>query len=129
MAVGVPADRFGEDALRMIRAVRLAAQLEFTIAPGHAGRDHPPGRSWSGTCPASGSRASSRSSSAADRPSIGLRLLEATGLLRQVSVELADQRGLAQAKIAGEDLWDHTLRAVDAVPREPAGRSPGRPRP
>ena len=29
--VGVPMDRFGEDALRIMRAVRFAAQLDFTI--------------------------------------------------------------------------------------------------
>ena len=29
--VGVPADRFGEDALRMMRAVRFAAQLQFSL--------------------------------------------------------------------------------------------------
>src|SRR6266542_3891051 len=32
-AVGDPADRFEEDALRMLRAVRLAATLDFTIDP------------------------------------------------------------------------------------------------
>lgn len=31
--VGDPNDRFGEDALRMMRAVRIAAQLGFTIEP------------------------------------------------------------------------------------------------
>ncbi|MDP1743241.1 MAG: HD domain-containing protein [Candidatus Amesbacteria bacterium] len=31
--VGNPNDRFGEDALRMMRAVRIAAQLGFTIEP------------------------------------------------------------------------------------------------
>lgn len=32
-AVGNPEDRFGEDALRMMRAVRFASQLDFTIEP------------------------------------------------------------------------------------------------
>lgn len=32
-AVGEPGERFAEDALRMLRAIRLAAELSFTIAP------------------------------------------------------------------------------------------------
>lgn len=32
-AVGVPRDRFGEDRLRMLRAVRFAARLDFEIEP------------------------------------------------------------------------------------------------
>ncbi|WP_044640189.1 CCA tRNA nucleotidyltransferase [Risungbinella massiliensis] len=32
-AVGIPQDRFSEDALRMIRAIRFAAQLDFSIEP------------------------------------------------------------------------------------------------
>jgi len=32
-AVGNPEERFGEDALRMLRAVRFACQLDFTIEP------------------------------------------------------------------------------------------------
>ncbi|MCD7812942.1 MAG: CCA tRNA nucleotidyltransferase [Lachnospiraceae bacterium] len=35
--VGNPAERFGEDALRMMRAVRLAAQLGFTVSDGVRG--------------------------------------------------------------------------------------------
>ena len=49
-------------------------------------------------------------------PSIGLRLLSETGLLAPISSELAAQRGFAQNKVPGEDLWDHTLRSVDASP-------------
>ena len=38
-----------------------------------------------------------------------------TGLLAPISPELAKQRGVAQNKVPGEDLWDHTLRTVDAA--------------
>jgi tRNA nucleotidyltransferase/poly(A) polymerase len=117
IAVGVPADRFGEDALRMIRAVRLAAQLEFTIAAGTLAAIS---RQAELVRHLSGERIARELEKllGADRPSIGLRLLEATGLLREISPELAAQRGVAQTKLAGEDLWDHTVRTVDAAPRD-----------
>ncbi len=117
IAVGVPADRFGEDALRMVRAVRLAAQLEFTIAAGTLAAIS---RQAELVRHLSGERIARELEKllAADRPSIGLRLMEATGLLREISAELASQRGVAQAKLAGEDLWDHTVRTVDAAPRD-----------
>ena len=51
---------------------------------------------------------------AAGRPSIGLRLAEETGLLAVVAPELARQRSIPQAKIPGDDLWDHTWRTTDA---------------
>jgi putative nucleotidyltransferase with HDIG domain len=38
-----------------------------------------------------------------------------TGLLAVVLPELAEQRGIPQAKVPGDDLWDHTLRTVDAA--------------
>jgi HD superfamily phosphodiesterase len=38
-----------------------------------------------------------------------------SGLLAVIAPDLARQRGLEQNKIEGEDLWDHTLRTVDAA--------------
>jgi len=38
-----------------------------------------------------------------------------TGLLAVVAPELARQWGIPQAKVPGEDLWDHTCRTVDAA--------------
>jgi len=52
----------------------------------------------------------------APRPSVGLRLLAETGLLAVILPELALQHGIPQAKIPGEDLWDHTVRTTDAAP-------------
>ena len=38
------------------------------------------------------------------------------GVLASISPELAAQRGVPQNKVPGEDLWDHTVRSVDAAP-------------
>jgi tRNA nucleotidyltransferase (CCA-adding enzyme) len=120
-AVGDPLERFEEDALRMVRAVRLASTLSFEIDPatlaaieakadlvGHL----------------SGERIAAELGKllAAPRPSVGLRLLQSTGILVHVSPELAGQPGVPQNKIDGEDLWDHTLRCVDAAPPNPIVR-------
>jgi len=117
-AVGDPSARFREDALRMVRAVRLAAVLDFAIeaATLEAIREN-------ATLAAhvSGERVAAELGKllAAERPSTGLRLMAETGLLAVVLPELDAQRGVPQNKIEGEDLFDHTLRTVDAAP---AGR-------
>ena len=113
-AVGDPATRFGEDALRMLRAVRLAATLDFIIEPAtlEAIRQNAYLVQY-----LSGERIAQemRLLLEAPRPSVGLRLLADTGLLDQLSPELARQRGVPQNKVPGEDLWDHTLRSVDGA--------------
>ena len=117
-AVGDPPARFREDALRMVRAVRLAAVLDFTIerATLEAIRENAELAAH-----VSGERVAAELGKllAAERPSAGLRLMAETGLLAVVLPELDAQRGVPQNKIEGEDLFDHTLRTVDAAP---AGR-------
>jgi tRNA nucleotidyltransferase (CCA-adding enzyme) len=112
--VGDPVARFEEDALRMVRAARLVAVLGFDIAPA--------------TMAAIADRAALVVHLSGERiegelgkllsapvPSVGLRILHDTGLLAAIAPELAAQRGIPQNKIPGEDLWDHTLRSVDAA--------------
>jgi tRNA nucleotidyltransferase (CCA-adding enzyme) len=121
-AVGEPVRRFEEDALRMVRAVRFAATLGFSIEP--ATRDA------ISTCAElvrhlSAERVSSELLKllGAPTPSVGLRLLHETGLLEPLVPELAIQVGVPQNKIPGEDLWGHTLRSVDAAdPNRPIVR-------
>jgi putative nucleotidyltransferase with HDIG domain len=116
-AVGDPDARFREDALRMIRAVRLAASLGFEIEPATLAAI----RANAGLVRhLSGERVGAELARllAAPTPSVGLRLAFDTGLLAVISPELARQRGIPQNKVPGEDLWDHTLRTVDAVPAE-----------
>jgi len=116
-AVGDPRTRFEEDALRMVRAIRLAATLDFGIEAGTLAAIQ--ARSPL-VAHLSGERLAAELDKllAADRPSVGLRLLAATEILAVLSPELAAQRGIPQNKIAGDDLWDHTVRTVDAVPRD-----------
>jgi putative nucleotidyltransferase with HDIG domain len=114
-AVGDPGTRFREDALRMVRAVRLAATLDFAIEPAtfDAIRENA-----ALVAHVSGERIAAELQKLllADRPSIGLRLMSEAGLIDVLFPELAAQRGLAQNKIEGEDLFDHTMRTVDAAP-------------
>ena len=116
-AVGEPAARFREDALRMVRAVRLAAVLELQIDPPTfaAIRDN---AALAGHVSAERVTAELQKLLFAARPSLGLRLMSDAGLLDVLLPELAAQRGVAQNKIEGEDLWDHTLRTLDAVPAD-----------
>ncbi len=114
-AVGEPAARFQEDALRMARAVRLAAVLDFAIEPVTlaAIRDNAPLAAH-----VSGERVAAELGKllAAERPSVALRLMDETGLLDVLLPELAAQRGIPQNKVPGEDLWDHTVGTVEAAP-------------
>jgi tRNA nucleotidyltransferase (CCA-adding enzyme) len=120
-AVGEPRERFEEDALRIVRAIRFAATLGFTIEPETMAAIR-------ATAPLVGHLSGERIATelakilAARRPSIGLRLLEETGVLAAISPDLAAQRGVPQRKVAGEDLWDHTIRTVDAAADTPTLR-------
>ncbi len=113
-AVGDPDARFGEDALRMLRAVRLAADPGFSIDPATlaAIERHAPEAAR-----LSGARVGAELGRllVAPIPSVGLRPMRETGLLAATIPELAAQRGIPQAKIPGDDLWDHSLRTVDAA--------------
>ena len=114
-AVGDPDRRFGEDALRMVRAVRLAATLNFEVESQTLAAV---GRNATLAENLSGERIFTELEKLleAARPSVGLSLMNDTGLLAAIAPDLARQRGVEQNKIAGEDLWDHTLRTVDATP-------------
>jgi tRNA nucleotidyltransferase (CCA-adding enzyme) len=113
-AVGDPLERFGEDALRMLRAVRFVATLEFDLDPSTYA-------AIASAAPlvehVSGERVATEMVKllAAPTPSRGLAPLESSGLLVAIAPDLGRQRGIPQAKIPGDDLWDHTRRTVDAA--------------
>lgn len=113
-AVGDPDARFEEDALRLLRGARIAAALGFTVEPDtlDAMRRRGGDVRW-----LSMERVGEelRRMLALPRPSMALRLMDAMGALAVVLPEVTTQHGVAQAKIPGEDLFDHSMRTTDAA--------------
>jgi tRNA nucleotidyltransferase (CCA-adding enzyme) len=114
-SVGSPRERFGEDALRLVRAARFAGRFGLAIDPETKATI----RQLAPTVAAvSGERIRDELLRMLDdaAPSRALRLLETLGLLREILPEVAALRGVPQAKIVPGDALDHSLAAVDAAP-------------
>ncbi len=123
-AIGDPEARFLEDHLRMLRAVRFASVLEFTIEPGTlAAVTRLAGHI--GTVSAERVAAElTRLLCESPKPSKGLSLLSETGLLEQLMPEVGAMRGTRQPPQYHPegDVWTHTCLMLDALPapRAPA---------
>ncbi|HEX7173364.1 MAG TPA: CCA tRNA nucleotidyltransferase [Candidatus Limnocylindria bacterium] len=119
--VGDPRARFGEDALRLIRAARLAARFDLSLEPETEAAVRELAPTVAGV---SGERIRdelSRILGIPDAPSRGLAMLERLGLLAVILPEVAALRGIPQAKAVPGDALDHTFAAVDAVPPDAPG--------
>ncbi len=113
-AVGDAAARFSEDGLRVMRAVRFAAILEFPVEqdtlaaiPGCLERLR--------MVSAERIRDELLKMLAARKPSVGLTLMNDSGLLEVVLPELTATAGLRDAAHGGHDLYEHAVRACDAT--------------
>ncbi|MGD9900635.1 MAG: CCA tRNA nucleotidyltransferase [Calditrichaceae bacterium] len=110
-----PIQTFNDDPLRMMRAIRFATRFNFKIAP----------KTYSAI-----SEAADRLSIISDeritdefnkillseRPSIGLKMLDETGLLKQFLPELSVTKGVEQKKEHHhKDVFYHTLEVVDNI--------------
>ena len=122
--VGEPGERFSEDGLRPVRAVRFASQLNFTI-------DEKVLAAIPGALPLTAKVAAERIRDELDKilesenPSAALLLMEKTGLLALLIPELAGCRGVEQDRKRGPgyhrfDVLDHSLLACDFAAREGA---------
>ncbi len=114
--VGPPAERFAEDRLRLLRAVRLAAELEFTVEPG--------------TRAALADLASTITGVSAERirdelvrllvapgGADGVRMMAATGLLGTVLPEVAalSSQPSPHANGPAADALDHACRVMESL--------------
>lgn len=112
--VGEADNRFGEDALRMMRAVRLSAELNFAIE--------------AETMASIIKNASLLSHISAERirdeflriidssnPMLGVAMLEKLGLIDYVLPEIKEAIGCEQGGIHAYDVYEHLLRSLQAA--------------
>ncbi len=112
--VGDPDERFSEDALRMMRAVRLASQLNFAIE--------------SQTMASIAENSSKLSLISIERiadeflkilntqtPMQGIVFLERLGMIDYIIPEIRDAIGCEQGGIHAYDVYEHLLRTLQAA--------------
>lgn len=110
-AVGDPKERFGEDALRMMRAVRFSATLGFEIED----------KTFASIKLLSGSLRAVSKERVRDelvkiinspRASRGIQALADTGLMEHIMPELLEGIGVGQNLHHIYNVWEHNLRAL-----------------
>lgn len=114
-----PLATFNDDPLRMLRAIRFAAQLGFALDPAQppamralSGRLRPPVVSVERVAD------ELRKMLASDRPALALELLDDGGLLKAVLPELAACKGVLQGGYHIHDVYRHTLETVRLTPAD-----------
>jgi poly(A) polymerase len=118
-AIGDPLERFAEDHLRMLRAVRFAARLEFEIEAATLAAIRK-------SAPAIGRIAAERVRDELTRilteggARRGLELLDQTGLLTGILPEVATLKGVEQSPEhhPDGDVWTHTLLLLENLPAD-----------
>jgi tRNA nucleotidyltransferase/poly(A) polymerase len=107
-------ETFREDPLRMLRAAQFAARFEYEPTP--ATRD-----AMTDAAPLVSTVSAERVCEEltklmvkAARPSIGFELLRETGVLSYVWPELLEGVGIEQNEWHAYDIWNHTMRTLDA---------------
>lgn len=110
-AVGNPAERFNEDALRMMRAVRLAVELDFIIE----------GETMSAIAQNAINLGRISKERIRDefvrileskQPMRGIIFLEKLGLLAFIAPDLLRGIGVEQNQAHAYDVWEHLLRTM-----------------
>ncbi|HHE76621.1 MAG TPA: HD domain-containing protein [Candidatus Parcubacteria bacterium] len=111
-AVGDPKKRFNEDSLRMMRAVRLATTLDFTIEEKTA-QEIKKNSSWLSFISKERVRDEFLKIIISERAAKGIELLRNLNLLKHIIPELEESYGVTQNKHHIYDVYTHSLRALD----------------
>lgn len=110
--VGNPLERFGEDALRMLRALRLASELNFAIE-----NETQNAIEKNANLLKHISKERIRDELIkiinSDEPALALDLAARLGLLKYISVEFEKGIGMEQNQAHAYTVWEHLLRSLN----------------
>jgi poly(A) polymerase/tRNA nucleotidyltransferase (CCA-adding enzyme) len=112
--VGDPVDRFTEDALRMMRAIRLAVELDFKIDTNTfvAIQRH---NSLIKDVSRERIRDEFTKILMSPKPMKGILLLHDSGILKHIVPELERGIGVIQPQAHAYDVWEHLLRSLQCA--------------
>ena len=111
-AVGIPNERFQEDALRMLRAIRFSVQLDFAVS-------YETMQSIIENAPLIKNVSFERIRDEfvkiieSEKPSVGIAMLSKLGLLKYIIPELEEGIGCVQGGAHIYDVFEHCLQALD----------------
>jgi len=109
--VGYPDERFTEDALRLLRAIRFASQLGFTIND-ETEKSIEKNAELIKNISTERIRDEFIKIIMSSQPAFGLSLSHKLRLLKYIIPELEEGIGIEQGGEHIYDVWDHTIRAV-----------------
>ena len=110
-AVGNPNDRFSEDALRMLRAIRFAVQLNFSIAQ-ETSESILKNSDLIKKISEERIRDEFEKIVMSENPDAGIVMLQKFGLLKHIIPELEEGIGCEQLGEHIYDVWEHLLHAL-----------------
>lgn len=110
--VGDPKERFSEDALRMLRAIRLSSALNFAIESDtqKAIQDH---SDLLGHISKERIRDEFTKIILSDSPAVALDLAARIGVIKYISAEFEKGIGMEQNQAHAFTVWEHLLRSLD----------------
>ncbi|OHB14447.1 MAG: hypothetical protein A3G05_00045 [Candidatus Zambryskibacteria bacterium RIFCSPLOWO2_12_FULL_45_14] len=115
--VGKPDERFGEDALRMFRALRFASELGFAIEF-ETQQAIEKNRALLEKISRERVRDEFTKIVMSDTPALALDLAARLGLLKFLSPEFEKGIGMEQNKAHAYTVWEHLLRCLDHAARK-----------
>lgn len=120
-AVGRPEERFLEDGLRVLRAARFVANLEFDLEEATEAAI-PQALGTYRKVSAERVRDEWLKTMKARSPSRAFEVMRRTGILSVTAPELLEQVGCEQNRHHAYDVWEHTMRCLDAMEGSPIER-------